>query len=69
MQVVTYAKLKDNSSVPLVESKVKQIVSKYAPAAFKRVGFSYKDLINNGGRWDFVFQPLKDIYLPNLFYH
>ncbi len=63
MQVVTYAKLKNNSSVALVESKVKELVSKYAPAAFTRVGFSYKDLIKNGGRWDFVFQPLKDVYL------
>ena len=63
MQVVTYAKLKDNSSTALVESKVKQIVSKYAPAAFKRVGFSYKDLIKNGGKWDFIFQPVDDIYL------
>jgi putative ABC transport system permease protein len=63
MQVVTYAKLKDNSSTAVVESKVKEIVSKYAPAAFKRVGFSYSDLIKSGGRWDFVFQPVKEIYL------
>ena len=63
MQVVTYAKLKDNSSIASIESKVKVIVSSYAPAAFKSVGFSYKDLIKHGGRWDFVFQPLNDIYL------
>ena len=63
MQVVTYIKLKDNSSVVSIEPKVKKIVSKYAPTAFKRVGFSYKDLVAGGGRWDFVFQPLKDIYL------
>ena len=63
MQVVTYAKLKNNSSIAAVELKVKEIVSRYAPAAFKRVGFSYKDLISHGGKWDFVFQPLKDVYL------
>ncbi|MGB8321198.1 MAG: ABC transporter permease [Ignavibacteriaceae bacterium] len=63
MQVVTYAKLKNNSSTAAVESKIKEIVSKYAPAAFDRVGFSYSDLIKGGGRWDFVFQPVKDIYL------
>ena len=63
MQVVTYAKLENNSSVPIVESKIKEMVSKYAPAAFKRVGFSYIDLIKQGGKWDFVFQPVKDIYL------
>ena len=63
MQVVTYVKLENNSSTAVVESKIKEIVSKYAPAAFKRVGFSYSELIKKGGRWDFVFQPVKDIYL------
>ncbi|MGA7722886.1 MAG: ABC transporter permease [Ignavibacteriaceae bacterium] len=63
MQEVTYAKLKPAASVPLVEAKVKQVVAKYAPAAFTRIGFSYNDIVNNGGRYDFVFQPLKDIYL------
>jgi putative ABC transport system permease protein len=63
MQVVTYAKVKDNSSIPAIEGKVKQIVAKYAPAAFQRVGFSYDDLIKNGGKWNFVFQPVGDIYL------
>ena len=63
MNIVTYAKLKDNANTALVESKVRKIVEKYAPAAFKRVGFSYKDLISSGGRWDFLFQPLRDIYL------
>ena len=63
MQVVTYAKVKDNSSIPAIESKLKEIVAKYAPAAFHRVGFSYDDLIKNGGKWNFVFQPLEDIYL------
>jgi putative ABC transport system permease protein len=63
MQVVTYARLRNNASVPAIESKVKQIVAHYAPAAFHRVGFSYDDLMKNGGRWDFVFQPLKDVYL------
>ena len=63
MNVVTYARIEPGSSMPLIETKVKQIVAKYAPAAFHRVGFSYKDLIKNGGRWDFTFQPLKDIYL------
>jgi putative ABC transport system permease protein len=63
MQVVTYAKLRPNTSVPSIETKVRQIVAKYAPAAFTRLGFSYADIINKGGRYDFVFQPLNDIYL------
>jgi putative ABC transport system permease protein len=63
MQVVTYAKMRNDASVTAIESQVQQIVAKYAPAAFHRVGFSYDDLIRSGGRWDFVFQPLKDVYL------
>jgi putative ABC transport system permease protein len=63
MQVVTYAKLRDNESIPVIEKKVKQVVAKYAPASFSRLGFSYADIINKGGKYDFVFQPLQDIYL------
>lgn len=63
MQMVTYARVRDPAAIPVVEAKVKTIVAKYAPAAFQRVGFSFDDLIKNGGRWDFAFQPLNDVYL------
>lgn len=63
MQVVTYAKLKDNVSIPEVENKARQIVQKYAPAAFTRIGFSFNDVIKKGGKYDFKFQPLKEVYL------
>ena len=67
MQVVTYVKINNPANVAVVESKVPAMVKKYAPSAFKRVGFSYDELIKSGGRWNFVFQPLDDIYLgsPN----
>jgi putative ABC transport system permease protein len=63
MQVVTYAKLEKGVSTRVVETKIPALVKKYAPAAFKRVGSSYDELVANGGRWNFVFQPLTDIYL------
>lgn len=63
MQVVTYARLAPGSSVEGLEAKVAEMVSVHAPAAFERVGFSFDDLIADGGRWKFVFQPLSEVYL------
>lgn len=65
MQVVTYAKLDKNVSPGIVESKIPAIVKKYAPTAFARIGFSYEDLIKSGGKWDFVLQPMRNIYLKS----
>ena len=66
MQVVTYAKLEPGATPQVVESKIPALVEKYAPAAFERVGFSYDELISSGGRWDFVLQPMTDIYLGDV---
>ncbi len=63
MQVVTYAKLESGVSTGAIEAKIPALVKKYAPAAFKRLGFSYDEMIATGGRWNFVFQPMTDIYL------
>ncbi|MDX1941652.1 MAG: ABC transporter permease [Saprospiraceae bacterium] len=65
MQVVTYAKLKEGASVATVQAKIPAIVKKYAPAAFTRIGFSFDELMENGGRWNFLFQPLSTIYLDS----
>jgi putative ABC transport system permease protein len=62
MQVVTYVKLEPDVSVSAVEAKIPPLVKKYAANAFKRVGRSYDEMIAGGGRWNFVFQPLTDIY-------
>lgn len=63
MQVVTYAKLLDPATASIAEAKIVPLVEQYAPDAFDRVGFSYQDLIASGGRWDFVLQPMTDVYL------
>jgi putative ABC transport system permease protein len=63
MQVVTYVKLQDGAAPETIDAKIHDLVGQHAPAAFKRVGFSYEELIASGGRWDFVLQPMTDVYL------
>ncbi len=63
MQVVTYARLRDNVMPASVESKIPALVKRFAPPAFSRMGFSFDGLLKEGGRWDFRLQPLTDVYL------
>ncbi len=63
MQVTTYAEVQAGASIPAIEAKMIDMVATHAPSAFDRIGFSYEDMIADGGRWNFVFQPLTDIYL------
>lgn len=63
MQVTTYAVVSPAASIPDLEARLVDVVAKYAPDAFRRVGFSYRELMESGGRWNFVFQPLSDVYL------
>ena len=63
MQVATYAIVDEGASLETLEAKMVDLVATHAPASFNRIGFSYEDLINEGGRWNFVFQPMTDIHL------
>ena len=63
MQVVTYAVVDPSADTDAMEAQITEMVSRLAPAAFNRVGFSYDELIAAGGRWDFLFQPVTDVYL------
>lgn len=62
-QLVTYVQLKEGSSVQALQAKLPQMVDKYAPAAFDRIGQSYADLKKQGGYWNIVLQPFADVYL------
>jgi putative ABC transport system permease protein len=66
MQVVTYVKLNDGVSSASIEAQLPALVRRYGAAGFTRVGISYDNLIKAGGRWNFVFQPMKDIYLGSV---
>ena len=65
MQVTTYLKLDNGISSQVVQSEIPAIVKKYAPSAFSRIGFSFDELIKNGGRWNFILQPMPEIYLKS----
>jgi putative ABC transport system permease protein len=62
-QLVTYVQLKEGSSAQALQAKLPQMVDKYAPAAFDRIGQSYADLKKQGGYWNVVLQPFADVYL------
>jgi putative ABC transport system permease protein len=63
MQVTTYGTVTPDASIPDLEAKIVDMVATHAPDAFTRVGFSFDEMIEAGGRWNFVFQPVRDIYL------
>lgn len=65
MQVATYVQLKDGVKSPIVQAKISGLTKKYLPAGFKRLGLSYDDMIKSGGHWNFVLQPLTDVYLSS----
>lgn len=62
-QLVTYVQLKPGVSAAALQAKIPQMVDKYAPAAFDRIGQSYADLKKQGGHWNFLLQPLTAIHL------
>ena len=61
MQMATYVKLEPSASVPAVEERVQEVVRKYL--SLSRRGNSYDEIVRNHWRWNFVLQPLTDIYL------
>ena len=63
MQVATYIRLKDGVPASVVQAKISELIRKYVPAGLKRLGISYDDMVRSGGHWNFVLQPLTDIYL------
>jgi len=66
MQVTTYVKLRDGVSSAAIEAQIPALIKRYGAAGFRRLGMSYDDLLKNGGRWNFVLQPLGDIYLGSV---
>jgi len=63
MQMATYVKLQESATPGAIDAKIHALVRQYVTAASKRGGFDYDELIKSGGRWDFVLQPMNDIYL------
>jgi len=63
MQMATYVKLQDGATPAAIDAKIHALVRQHVTAASRRGGFDYDELIKSGGRWDFVLQPMADIYL------
>ncbi len=62
-QLVTYVQLREGASATALEAKFPQMVEKYAPAAFDRIGQSFAEIKKQGGHWDFSLLPLTAIHL------
>lgn len=62
-QIITYVQLREGASARALEAKFPQMVEKYAPAAFDRIGQSFAELKKQGGHWDFLLLPMTAIRL------
>ncbi len=67
LQMSTFIKLHPQSAHPetvlLIEEKLLSMVKLLAAGAFERIGKPFEQFIANGGRWNFLLQPMKDIHL------
>ncbi|MBI3110436.1 MAG: ABC transporter permease [Ignavibacteriales bacterium] len=62
MQMVTYASLEPEASLPYVQQRVHEVVKKHLSES-RRGKITYDQIFKNNWRWQFVFQPMTDIYL------
>ncbi|MBW3467030.1 ABC transporter permease [Arthrospiribacter ruber] len=67
LQMNTFVKLGPESANPetvaKIEEKLPSMVKLLASAPFERIGKPFDEFIANGGRWDFLLQPMEDIHL------
>lgn len=62
-QLTTYVMLNKNASLMAAEAKIPSIVNQHLPATFKRIGFSFQELVENGGHWKYNLQPFNRVWL------
>ncbi len=62
-QLVTYVQLKEGASAAALEAKFPQMVEKYAPSTYERIGQSLAEIKRQGGYWNVLLQPLTAIHL------
>lgn len=61
--VVTYVLLHDETLVEKAQAQIPEIVNTHLPATFQRIGFSFEELVENGGHWRYNLQPMTDVWL------
>jgi putative ABC transport system permease protein len=64
MQMATYVKLEESASLPDAEARVQEAVKK--SLSVNKRGISLAEIMRNNWRWNFVFQPMTDIYLRSV---
>lgn len=61
--VVTYVLLRDGEQTAVAEEQISAIIDINLPPTFKRIGFSFQELLDNGGHWNYDLQPMKEVWL------
>lgn len=61
--VATYMLLEDGVRTEQAQQKIPAIVDANLPATFNRIGFSFEELLDNGGHWKYDLQPMEDVWL------
>lgn len=62
-QVVTYVKLRPGADVAALDSKLKTVANRHAPATFVKLRMDYNEFVKEKGAWLLYLQPVKDIHL------
>jgi putative ABC transport system permease protein len=66
LQVDTWVKFKkpiNQMNLEKLEAKLPQMIKKYAPPAFERIGMSWEDKVERGDKYDVKFLPLTKLHL------
>lgn len=61
--VATYVSLEEGVDTEQAQQQIPAIVDANLPATFNRIGFSFEELLNNGGHWKYELQPMEDVWL------
>lgn len=61
--VATYVTLHEQADPEQVRARIPAIVKDNLPATFNRIGFSFEELLQNGGHWNYILQPLDEVWL------
>lgn len=61
--VATYVLLEEGVKTLQAQQQIPTIVDANLPATFKRIGFSFEELLDNGGHWKYDLQPVEDVWL------
>lgn len=61
--VATYVTLHEEADPRQAQTHIQAIVNENLPATFNRIGFSFEELLENGGHWTYRLQPFTDVWL------